>query len=135
MGLRFEVCLECEKENSKRNRFICRLDDDSCYIHLKNWKDLYDSGLSTISCNNSLKLDEMTYGWYLPFSWNLNKIVPKIKSMQRKLRTSKKLELPEKEELKKVINDLQMLYDLSMEQCTKHKLDPERCYVVWWISY
>jgi hypothetical protein len=136
MGVRFEVCLEYDGKKTRRNDFICRLDDDTCYIHLKNWKGLYDSDLRA-ECikENSLKLERMTYGYYLSFSWGIDKIVPKIKLIKRTLRTDKELELYEKKELKDIINDLQMLYDLSMENCTKRNLEPKKCYVVWWISY
>ena len=38
-------------------------------------------------------------------------------------------------ELENIVCDLQWLYDLSMEKCIKRKLEPEKCYVVWWINF
>jgi len=39
------------------------------------------------------------------------------------------------EKLEDIILNLQCLHDLAMKKCKLNNLSPERCYIVWWISW
>ena len=152
MGVRFEAYLEYDGENPDRNDFICSLTEGICYSYIKKWGDLHTDDL-LVSCNKKHSLeverelkDVECFSWTLN-SWGLNKILSEIKTLKKEWELDEELDYIREDELKNIdydfpryygtniICDLQWLYRKSMEKCMELSLDPEKCYVVWWINY
>ena len=155
MGAYFEAYLEYDGKNPVKNDFICCLTDECCCSTLKKWNDLYktDNLQASSGKKHSFKLEKAMKGdsWSWMFdSWGLSKIILKIKSLKKEWGLDENLEYideDDKEEMKgidydlhhlyavNIVCDLRVLYDLSMEKCVEQNLEPEKCYVVWWINY
>jgi hypothetical protein len=154
MGTRFMPYLEYDGENPDRNDFICYLNDGICYPYVKKWEGLYTSDMSVSCCKkHSLEVEkdvkDEDSSWSL-HSWGLNKIFSQINLMKKEWNLGEEVQYIDEDDenefksigydfgLLHVVNiicDLQWLYDLSMEKCTELNLNPEKCYVVWWINY
>ena len=143
MGSSFEAYLEYDGENPERNDFICRLNEDCCFSSVKRWDDLHTNDL-LVSCRkrHSLEIEKDLKNTDFPWakSWGLNNILSKIKSIKKEYGLSEELEYNDDgngfdRELNNIVCDLQWLYRKSMVKCVELKLEPEKCYVVWWIDY
>ena len=133
MSRQLIIVLEHDGENPVRDDFVCKI-DELYYSCLRDWEDLYDNDLSKFSPKkNSLKTLRLSEG-HGCYSWGINNIVLKIESVKRELQLDTELEEQDKKNLEYVIYDLQRLHDLAMEKCSLNNLDPEKCYLAWWIN-
>jgi hypothetical protein len=158
MGIHFAPYLEYDGKNPDRNDFICCLDDECCYSYIKRWDDLFklDDLRASSHKEFSSKVEKAAKSgealWSLT-SWGLNKILSRINLMKKEWNLGEDVQyIFEDDEnyedkfknigcdydLLHIINiicDLQLLYYYAMKKCTKLNLNPEKCYVVWWIDY
>jgi len=134
MSRTFEVHLEYDGDNPIRNDFVCDIYDLN-YSCLRDWEDLHETDLRKYSSKkDSLMTLERSTGQFGPFPWGIGNIVRKIESVKRELELDTQLNAVGKQQLECVIDDLQRLYDIAMENCKKNNLNPEKCYLVWWIN-
>lgn len=134
MGRRFCIVLEHDGENPVRNDFICEL-DDNYYFYLKSWEDLYTNKMGKYPEKKiSIKTKKLSDS-SVPYCWGINEIIPQIEAVKQEIEVDTQLDEEDKKSLFGVIDELQRLHDLAMSQCREHSLDPEKCYLMWWIDY
>ena len=129
MGRCFHIALEYDGENPIRNTFLCDV-DDLYYSDLRYWEDLYDSDLNRYG-NKKCSLSMAETACY---TWGIDNIAKKIKMVKREIKLDIDLDKQGKKNLKKIIADLQMLHDIAMKKCNENNIDPEKCYIKWWIN-
>ena len=133
MGRDLRINLEYDGENPIRNTFLCGIDSD--YFALKKWEDLYGSGLDEHSGKkHSLQTLESS-GNFGCHSWGIKKIDRKIEEIKREIELDTDLDKNGKLKLHQVINDLQSLKDAVIEKCKERNINPEKCYIVWWLDF
>jgi hypothetical protein len=134
VGREFVAVLEYDGENPIRNDFICVIDDLN-YSYLRDWEDLYGNNVLTkiSSKKHSLKTSKRSK-YHGCFSWGVNEIIPQIEKIKKEIKLDIELDAHDKDLLQKIISNLQYLYDLIMEKCSQNNLEPEKCYLAWWID-
>ena len=58
----------------------------------------------------------------------------KNKIAKKEIKLDIDLDKEGKKSLKSIISDLQKLHDIAMEKCNEKNINPEKCYIRWWIS-
>ena len=133
MGRQLSIVLEYDGENPIRNTFLCEINDFS-YSELRYWEDLYDLDLcKTPYKKNSLKILEILDG-YGCHSWGINNIVKKIERGKEEIKLDTELDEQGKKNLNEIISDLHKLHSIAIEKCNENNIEPEKCYINWWIS-
>ena len=69
------------------------------------------------------------------YSWGIDNIAKKIKMVKREIKLDIDLDKQGKKSLKIIIADLQKLHDIAIEKCNEKNIDPDKCYINWWIDY
>jgi len=135
MSRQFMVILEYDGKNPIRNTFLCGISELE-YSDLRDWEDLYDGNLSKYSGKkHSLKTLEIL-DWHLACnSWGIEKIAKKIEMMKKEIKLDIELNRAGKIKLKQIIRNLQRLHDIALAKCKENNIDPEKCYINWWIDY
>jgi hypothetical protein len=136
MSRQFKIVLEYDGENPIRNTFLCKIDELE-YSVLRTWEDLHDfRELSKYSSKkNSIKTLELLGDSYACSSWDIEKVAKKIEMVKKEIELDTELDEEGKAKLDEVIYDLQRLHDIVLEKCNENNIEPEKCYINWWIDY
>jgi len=122
-------------ENPIRNTFLCKIDELE-YSSLRTWEDLYSGDLDHYSPKkDSLKTRKELYDCYACHSWGIESIANKIDAIKREIELDIELDEEDKIKLNQVICSLQMLHDIALSKCEENNIEPEKCYIKWWIDY
>jgi len=135
MSRQFRVVLEYDGKNPIRNTFLCKIDELE-YSSLRDWEDLYGGDLDHYSSKkDSLKTREELYGCYACRSWGIESIVSKIEAIKREIELDIEQNEDGKIKLNQVICNLQLLHDIALSKCEENNIEPEKCYIKWWIDF
>jgi len=135
MSRQFKIILEYDGENPIRDTFLCEIYELE-YSDLRDWEDLHDGYLDKFSRKkNSIKTLERLGNSYACNSWGIEKIAQKIEMIKKEMELDIELNEEGKIKLNEVISDLQRLHDITLAKCKENNIEPEKCYINWWIDY
>jgi hypothetical protein len=135
MSRQFRIVLEYAGENPIRNTFLCKIDELECSI-LRDWEDLHNFEYLYKSSGkkHSIKTLELLGDFRACFSWGIEGIAKKIEMVKKEIELDTELDEDGKIKLSEVVCDLQKLHDIALERCNESNIEPEKCYINWWID-
>ena len=135
MSRQFMIILEYDGKNPIRTTFLCDISELECSI-LRNWEDLHDGDLNKYSYKkNSIKTLERLGDCFACSSWGIEEIAKKIEIIKKEIELDIELDEKGKIKLNEVVDDLQRLHDIALAKCKENNIEPEKCYINWWIDY
>jgi len=135
MSRQFRIILEYDGKNPIRTTFLCDISELECSI-LRNWEDLHDGDLNKYSYKkNSIKTLERLGDCFACSSWGIEEIAKKIEIIKKEIELDIELDEKGKIKLNEVVDDLQRLHDIALAKCKENNIEPEKCYINWWIDY
>jgi len=84
---------------------------------------------------NSIKTLEKLGGCFACSSWGIEEIAKKIERIKKEIELDIELNEEGKIKLNEVVDDLQRLHDIALAKCKENNIEPEKCYINWWIDY
>ncbi|MDR2580715.1 MAG: hypothetical protein LBC85_06960 [Fibromonadaceae bacterium] len=72
--------------------------------------------------------------YFIGGSWGLCKLAKEIKAIKEEIKLDIELDKQDKRELNEVISALRRLHGIAMAKCKESNVEPEKCYIEWWID-
>jgi hypothetical protein len=83
---------------------------------------------------HSIKTLELLGDFRACSSWGIEGIAKKIEMVKKEIELDTELDEDGKIKLNEVVYDLQKLHDIALERCNESSIEPEKCYINWWID-